>query len=114
MVSTTDSARVIDLCREQPPDLVLLDLHMPDPDGFEILRRLEPWIRGPDRLPVLVLPADVTVETRRRAQHRWSIFGAARPLRVRERHGAARSSAVSARSSANAALTISTSCALGA
>lgn len=67
VVSTTDSARVIDLCREQLPDLVLLDLHMPDPDGFEILRRLEPWIRGPDRLPVLVLTADVTVETRRRA-----------------------------------------------
>ncbi len=67
VVSTTDSAQVVDLCREQLPDLVLLDLHMPDPDGFEILRGLEPWVRGRDRLPVIVLTADVTVETRRRA-----------------------------------------------
>ena len=42
------------------PDLVLLDLHMPKPDGIEILTRL----RGPRAalgyLPVVVLTADTT------------------------------------------------------
>lgn len=42
------------------PDIVLLDLHMPKPDGIEILNRL----RGPREalgyLPVVVLTADTT------------------------------------------------------
>ena len=42
------------------PDLVLLDLHMPKPDGIELLNRL----RGPREalgyLPVVVLTADTT------------------------------------------------------
>ena len=45
---------------EFEPDLVLLDLHMPKPDGIEILTRL----RGPRAalgyLPVVVLTADTT------------------------------------------------------
>ena len=45
---------------EFEPDLVLLDLHMPKPDGIEILNRL----RGPRAalgyLPVVVLTADTT------------------------------------------------------
>jgi len=43
---------------EFEPDIVLLDLHMPEPDGLEILQRL----RGPrislGFLPVIVLSAD--------------------------------------------------------
>jgi putative two-component system response regulator len=45
---------------EFEPDIVLLDLHMPRPDGIEILNRL----RGPRSslgfLPVIVLTADTT------------------------------------------------------
>jgi putative two-component system response regulator len=61
-----DSARAIDLCREHAFDLVLLDLHMPAPDGFEFLRLL-----GEDRRhgspAVLVLTADTTENAKRRA-----------------------------------------------
>jgi putative two-component system response regulator len=67
VVSTTDSSQAVPLCAELEPDLVLLDLHMPAPDGFEVLGMLDPWIRGSARLPVVVLTADVTSEAKRRA-----------------------------------------------
>ena len=67
VVSTTDSSQVVSLCAEAEPDLIVLDLHMPDPDGFEVMGMLAPWISGSTRLPVLVATADVTPDTRRRA-----------------------------------------------
>lgn len=33
-------ARALSVCAERPPDLVILDVHLPDLDGFEICRRL--------------------------------------------------------------------------
>ena len=66
LVVTTDSSQVLELCARMPPDLILLDLHMPHPDGFEVLDQLEPWISG-RWLPVLVLTADVTRDTKQRA-----------------------------------------------
>ena len=42
-----------------PPDLLLLDLHLPDGDGIDLLRQLKADARTVD-LPVLVLSADAT------------------------------------------------------
>jgi putative two-component system response regulator len=67
VATTTTSSEVLGLVERQVPDLLLLDLHMPEPDGFEVMRLLEPWTRGADRLPVLVLTADVTPDTKQRA-----------------------------------------------
>ena len=39
--STTDSEQVLPLCKELRPDLLLLDVSMPSPNGFEILEGLE-------------------------------------------------------------------------
>jgi len=51
----TDSRLGLESCTLDPPDLVLLDLHMPDPDGLAILEALAPQIRAAVSLPVLVL-----------------------------------------------------------
>jgi putative two-component system response regulator len=67
-VHTTSEGHSVEmLVQEIEPDLMLLDLHMPPPDGFTILEQLAPVIRGPARLPVLVLTGDSTPETKRRA-----------------------------------------------
>jgi DNA-binding response OmpR family regulator len=48
--------QALDLIGAQPFDLVLLDLMMPDIDGFETLRRLRSLPAGQD-LPVVVVTA---------------------------------------------------------
>jgi putative two-component system response regulator len=64
---SNDSVEVVSLCAELHPDLLVLDLHMPPPDGFEVLALVGRVFRGRDRFPILVLTADVTTETKRRA-----------------------------------------------
>jgi CheY-like chemotaxis protein len=49
----------LDLAVAEPPDLVLLDLHLPDLRGEEILRRLKADPRTAD-VPVIVVSADAT------------------------------------------------------
>ena len=64
--SLTDSRLVLTTCETFDPDLVLLDLMMPNPDGFSILGSLR---AAPDEtfLPIIVLTADINEETKRRA-----------------------------------------------
>ncbi len=63
----TDSTAAEQAFTELEPDIVLLDLHMPAPDGLELLRRL----RGPRAslgfVPVIVLTADLTKAARNSA-----------------------------------------------
>jgi PAS domain S-box-containing protein len=49
----------VELAREHQPDLVLLDLHLPDISGEEVLRRLraDPRTEG---IPVVIISADAT------------------------------------------------------
>lgn len=49
------------------PDIVLLDLHMPEPDGYELLGRMADPARSGVRPPVIVLTADATRTARERA-----------------------------------------------
>jgi len=61
-----DSKQVLAVCEKFEPDLVLLDLMMPPPDGFAILESLRRE-REETFLPVVVLTADTSEETKRRA-----------------------------------------------
>src|SRR5437764_15314510 len=45
--------QALDAVATRPPDLVILDLGLPDLDGVEVCRRLREW----SRLPILVLSA---------------------------------------------------------
>jgi putative two-component system response regulator len=65
--STTDPRQVAELCTQFGPDLILLDLHMPNRNGFEVLQDLRPHLFEGSYLPVLVLTADVTPEAKERA-----------------------------------------------
>lgn len=49
-LNATDGLR---LAREQSPDLIILDLGLPDKDGSWLLEELRTW----SRIPVLVLTA---------------------------------------------------------
>jgi signal transduction histidine kinase len=57
--SLEDSTQAVQAFEEFEPDLVLLDLHMPRLDGFEILRRLRKARSRLGFLPVVVLTGDV-------------------------------------------------------
>jgi putative two-component system response regulator len=65
--TSTDSRRVLDLLDSFKPDLILLDLLMPHLDGFEVMRLLGQTIPEGSYLPVLILTADASRETRSRA-----------------------------------------------
>jgi cyclic di-GMP phosphodiesterase len=56
----TDSRQVEQVFDEFDPDIVLLDLRMPPPDGLEILQRLRGARLSIGFLPVIVLTADTT------------------------------------------------------
>jgi putative two-component system response regulator len=64
---TTRSSDVVPLFAEQDFDLLLLDLHMPQPDGFAVMEELREEIEAKVSLPVLVLTGDATDEVKRRA-----------------------------------------------
>ncbi len=65
--STSNPREVLGICRARRPDLILLDLNMPFLDGFGVLKQLEGEIPASEYIPILVLTADVSVETKRRA-----------------------------------------------
>jgi PAS domain S-box-containing protein len=56
VAEAADGRMGLELIERDPPDLVLLDIRMPDIDGYEVLRRLK---RHPNhrRIPVVVLTA---------------------------------------------------------
>lgn len=66
VVTETDARKVDGLLADVRPDLVLLDLHMPNVDGFEVLAQIQAHAAG-TYLPVLVLTADTTTGARNRA-----------------------------------------------
>jgi len=63
----TDSRKTFERVEEFRPDLIILDLNMPHLDGFAVMQQLKKVISRDTFLPVLVLTADATSETKRKA-----------------------------------------------
>lgn len=63
----TDPTRAMKAYIDLEPDIVLLDLMMPEVDGFELLEAFSHHDRPEEFRPVLVLTADTTLQARRRA-----------------------------------------------
>ncbi len=49
------------------PDLLLLDLHMPHRDGFQVIEDLQPHVPGGSFFPILVMTGDPSPDVRNRA-----------------------------------------------
>jgi CheY-like chemotaxis protein len=73
----------LDLAREHRPDLVLLDLNLPDMSGEELLRRLQADPATRDT-PVIALSADATRATVERVRRAGVVGYLTKPVSVRE------------------------------
>ena len=62
-----DPTRILEVFDEFLPDILLLDLHMPHLDGFEVMELLRPRIAADEFLPILVLTADIATAVKRKA-----------------------------------------------
>ena len=85
-LTTTDPRRALALFAEFQPDLVLLDLHMPEMDGFAVLEGLRGVIPPQSYLPILVLTADTTRQARQRALELGAMDFLTKPLDPTEVH----------------------------
>jgi CheY-like chemotaxis protein len=83
LVGVTHGQAGLDVARTSQLDLILLDLHLPDMPGEEVLRRLreDPGTRA---IPVAVLSADATPAQVRRLRAAGAMAYLTKPLDVRE------------------------------
>ncbi len=58
VVPASSGTEAVDLAATQAPDLVVLDLWLPDMDGVEVVRRLRGWLD----VPILILSGDTDEE----------------------------------------------------
>jgi putative two-component system response regulator len=64
----SDPREAVIVYAEWAPDLMLLDLHMPHMDGFDVMERLGLTVENEDTyFPLVILTADVSNEVRQRA-----------------------------------------------
>lgn len=66
LISAWDGNEAIQQIREAKPDLVLLDLLMPECDGYQVLEQMADHF-AEQHLPVLVLTADLSTAAKRRS-----------------------------------------------
>ena len=67
VTSTTNSTEVLALKSRFKPDLILLDLHMREMDGFQVLEQIMARNGPHEHVPVIMITADDSADTKRRA-----------------------------------------------
>ena len=83
LFTAADGRGGLALARKQTPDLILLDLHLPDMGGDEVIRRLRLEARTRD-VPVVVLSADATPAQIARLRQLGAREYLTKPFRIRE------------------------------
>jgi signal transduction histidine kinase/CheY-like chemotaxis protein len=73
----------LELVEQHRPDVVLLDVHLPDMDGYDVLRHLRAN-EATAAVPVIVLSADATKEQIRRLEGAGAVAYLTKPLDLRE------------------------------
>jgi putative two-component system response regulator len=81
--STTDATQAADLYVRCRPDLILLDLHMPEMDGLAVLDQLNE-IAEASYLPILMMTGDMTPEARQEALRRGAKDFVSKPYHTDE------------------------------
>lgn len=66
VITSQNGSLSLQLAREQKPDLIICDIDMPEPNGYEVLRqiRLDATVAN---IPVLFLTFETNIASRRRA-----------------------------------------------
>jgi two-component system sensor histidine kinase RpfC len=75
-----DGEQALDAIERDAHDLVILDRNMPGMGGMEALHALRMMTRGRERLPVIMLSADVTPEAKREALEAGADAFLAKPI----------------------------------
>jgi putative two-component system response regulator len=65
--STSNSVEAVSLQSRFDPDLILLDLHMREKDGFAVLEEIVSRTGSADHVPVIMITADNSADVKRRA-----------------------------------------------
>ncbi len=52
ILSTIDSTKFLDIYRQYQPDIILMDLHMPEVDGFDLLLAMKEVISRDEYIPI--------------------------------------------------------------
>jgi CheY-like chemotaxis protein len=73
----------LDLAAEVRPDLILLDLHLPDVNGDEVMRRLQSS-PATASTPVVICSADASMARRRDLIDRGAVAYLAKPIELDE------------------------------
>ena len=81
LMSSVQGRLGLDLAREHQPDLILLDLHLPDIGGEEVLRHLKSQARTRD-IPVIIVTADATTARLRQLREQGAYECLTKPLDI--------------------------------
>jgi PAS domain S-box-containing protein len=83
LITSLLGGKGVELAQHYRPDLILLDVHLTDLHGFEVLERLQGDSRTID-IPVVVLSADATTWQRRRFQNAGVYNYLSKPLDLQQ------------------------------
>ncbi len=83
VVEAADGRAALALLGQEPFALLVLDLHMPHLDGFEVLRLMGERGGANVDIPVIVVTADGTPEAQARALRSRSAYFLSKPVPIR-------------------------------